>query len=159
MFRRTWKKVSDPILAALKQGLSPEKAALAVALGAWIGVIPVLGGTMALCALAAWALGLNQVIIQVANYAVYPLQFILLFPFFGAGAWLFGGPSISLSAAEFAERAANAPVGLIREFLWVGIHATVVWALLMPLAVGILWFVFRALFTRVVARQAAAVSN
>lgn len=158
MLKRAWKKVSEPILAALRQGLSPEKAALAVALGAWIGVIPVLGGTMALCALAAWGLRLNQVIIQVANYAVYPLQFILLFPFFKAGAWVFGGPGISLSPAEFAERFKAAPLALARELLWVGVHAAAVWALMLPVAVGILWFVFRALFSRVVARQTAVLN-
>lgn len=148
LFRRLWQRVSAPIVAALTQGLSPEKVALACALGIWFGIIPIIGGTMLLCALAAWALKLNHGVIQAANYAVYPLQFALLYPFFELGAWALRGPHISIRPAEFMARAGSAPLGLIKEFLWVGVNATIVWAALGLVMVPLLWSVLVKILRR-----------
>ncbi len=80
--QRLW----DPVLALLKQGLTPEEVALALAVGAGLGVCPVPGVTTAPCVLARLALRrFNPVALQVANYAVWPLQLLLLFPFFRMG--------------------------------------------------------------------------
>ena len=49
-FRR---RVARPILELLRQGVTPEKMAMSLALGVALGVFPVLGTTTALCALAA----------------------------------------------------------------------------------------------------------
>ena len=73
----------------LKQGITPEKIALTVALGAFIGTIPMLGTTTILCTVVALALRLNLPAIQMVNGIVYPLQLILLIPFYRLGAWLF----------------------------------------------------------------------
>lgn len=155
MFARLRRKVSAPILDALKQGLSPHQAALACALGAWIGVLPLLGGTMALCAVVAWRLRLNQVLIQVANYAVYPLQFMLLYPFFKAGVRLFDGPTLGMGPSEFGQRLVHDTLPLMKQ-LWVAaLHATAVWALAGTVVVPLLWWVLRSAFARAQSASAA----
>ncbi len=63
-----------PFIQMLRQGVSPEKIALTVALGIMLGVIPVLGSTTALCTLAAIVLRLNLPAIQLVNGVVYPLH-------------------------------------------------------------------------------------
>ena len=74
----------------LRQGMSPRRLALTLALGFAIGCIPVLGVPTVLCAGLAVLLGLNQPAIQAANYAAMPLQLILIVPFMRLGKWMFG---------------------------------------------------------------------
>lgn len=154
MLARLWARVWGPILAQLKQGLSPAKAALAVALGLYIAVIPALGTTTLLCALAGMAFRLNQPILQAVNWLAYPLQLLLLFPFFGLGADVFNGPRMSLSPSEFVSRAGSEPLKLMDDFLWVGLNAIGVWALLGVVVVPVLWVGFRALFGRIAPKGA-----
>jgi len=73
----------------LRQGISPRRLALTLALGFAIGCIPVVGIPTALCALVALVLRLNLPAIQAANYAAMPLQVALIFPFVRLGGKLF----------------------------------------------------------------------
>ena len=73
----------------LRQGISPQKLALTLALGFAIGCIPVVGLPTALCFVVALALRLNVPVIQAANYMAMPLQVILIWPFIRLGGWLF----------------------------------------------------------------------
>ena len=82
-------RLLNPFIELLRQGVSREKIALTIALGIILGVTPVLGSTMLLCTLAAILLRLNLPAIQLANSVAYPLQFILLVPFYRLGAWMF----------------------------------------------------------------------
>ena len=75
------RRLADPVLALLKQGLTPEKLALSLALGAILGVFPVLGATTALCLGAGLAFRLSHPALQIANLAVYPLQIPLILVF------------------------------------------------------------------------------
>ncbi len=70
-FRR---RIVEPLLALLKQGLSPERLALSVGFGIMIGIFPMLGSTTFLCILVGFALGLNQPALQIVNHSMYPLQ-------------------------------------------------------------------------------------
>ena len=89
-----YRKLVWPLLDLLRQGVSPGKIALSLALGVALGVFPVLGSTTTLCALAAFALQLNLPAIQIVNYFVYPLQIALLIPFFRLGEKLFRAPRL-----------------------------------------------------------------
>jgi uncharacterized protein (DUF2062 family) len=72
----------------LRQGISPRRLALTLALGFALGCFPVVGIPTALCALLALALKLNLPAIEAANYLVMPLQFVLIVPFVRLGGWL-----------------------------------------------------------------------
>lgn len=73
----------------LRQGISPQRLALTLALGFAIGCIPVIGIPTALCLVVALGLRLNMPAIQAANYAAMPFQIALIFPFVRLGGWLF----------------------------------------------------------------------
>ena len=121
------RKLVVPILDLLRQGVTPEKIALSIALGITLGVTPVLGSTSILCFLAAALLGLNAPAIQVVNYVVYPLQFALLIPFIRMGEWVFAAQPMKISVAQI--------LNLIRADVWTAIavlwtatiHALVAW--------------------------------
>src|SRR5689334_8714201 len=126
------------IIELLRQGVTPEKLALSLALGVVLGLFPVLGTTTALCAIAALALRLNFPAIQLVNYIVYPAQIALLIPFFRLGEWIFRAQRLPLSITQV--------VGMFRadywhamRFLWCSIcHAIVAWCLLAPFGVALL---------------------
>jgi uncharacterized protein (DUF2062 family) len=73
----------------MRQGISPSRLALTLALGFVIGCLPMFGIPTALCLLLALGLRLNVPAIQAANYAAMPLQIALIFPFVRLGEWMF----------------------------------------------------------------------
>jgi uncharacterized protein (DUF2062 family) len=122
-----YRKLVQPFIELLKQGVPPEKIALTIALGISIGVIPVIDSTTMLCTLAAVTLRLNLPGILLINGVVYPLQLTLLVPFLRAGAWIFrvDGPKLSIGQIFHMIRA-NAWHAITT--LWVAtMHALVVW--------------------------------
>jgi uncharacterized protein (DUF2062 family) len=135
-------------IAFLKQGLSPEKLALCVALGCVVGIFPVLGSTTILCAAIAWVLGLNQPAIQSVNYLVYPLQLAFLIPFFRMGEWLFRVPRMSLSVQDVKRLIQSGVLNAIHILLDTTMRAIVVWGLLAPLVIGVLYLAFLPFFRR-----------
>jgi hypothetical protein len=125
-------KLTRHIVDLLKQGITPHKVALAVALGALLGMAPVLGTTIVSCTVAALALRLNLVLIQIVNNLVYPLQLLLLIPFVQAGQWLFRQPPLPLSVGQI--------VGMFRHDFWGSVVA--LWSYTWHGAVA--WLVFSA---------------
>ena len=83
------KKIYEPLLAQLKQGVTTHKLAQSVAFGVVLGSFPIIGVTTSLCLLAAAMFKLNHVAIQSVNYLVYPFQIALIIPFLRMGEWLF----------------------------------------------------------------------
>lgn len=89
MVRRWLEARREQAAGWLRQGVSPRRLALTLALGFAIGCIPVVGIPTALCALLALALRLNLPAIQAANYAAMPLQVALVIPFVRLGGHMF----------------------------------------------------------------------
>ena len=129
------------MLAQLRQGITPQKIALTVALGAAIGVFPILGSTTLLCALVGLRLRLNQPVIQLVNYVMYPLQLALLLPFYRAGETLFRQPHLPIfSISDLATRFQHSPGQFFIDYGMVGVYGMVVWLLLAPVLVAALYF-------------------
>ncbi len=150
----TWlrRMLWEPLLAQLRQGLSPERMAWSLALGLGAGVSPLVGSSTGLCILLAWAFKLNQVVMQVANYLAYPLQLALLIPFIRLGEWLFGAPRLPLSIEVLSGAIRADAWGALHTFwtsLW---HAGVAWLLTAPLGSVLLAMVLTLLF-RVAGRR------
>ncbi|MBI5085686.1 MAG: DUF2062 domain-containing protein [Acidobacteria bacterium] len=142
------RKISNPILDLLRQGITPEKIALSIALGLTLGVTPVLGSTTLLCLLAALALRLNLPAIQMVNYIALPLQCTLLVPFIRAGEWMFSAQPARISLEQI--------VGLIRADIWTAIvtlwtatlHALAAWLALGSLGALLIYAVLTPVLRR-----------
>ena len=144
-FRR---RIARPIAELLRQGVTPEKMALSLALGMALGVFPVLGTTTALCALVAFLWRLNLPAIQIVNYFVYPLQIVLLIPFFRTGEKLFTAQHLPLSVPLIVA-AVHASFWGATRFLWTTIwHAAVAWCLIAPLFVSLAYAILVPLLRR-----------
>ena len=133
------RRLIRPILDLLRQGVTPEKISLSVALGATLGVIPVLGWSTTLCAIVAIALRLNLPAIQLVNYFVYPAQIALLVPFFRWGEKLFRAPHFPISVPQiYALFHAGAWIAV--KLLWTTIwHGMVVWGMMAPVFVALVY--------------------
>lgn len=143
------------MLELLRQGVTPEKLALSLALGAVLGVFPALGCTTALCALAAVVWGLNLPAIQLVNYFMYPVQIAVLIPFFRLGEKLFHAAHLPLSVTQIYAIAHANLWGAIK-FLWETTwHAIVVWTILAPLATAGIYGMLVPVLRRVLRNQAA----
>lgn len=150
-----WKRrVVTPLIAQLKQGVTPEKLALTVALGLVLGIFPILGATTLLCGAAAIALRLNQPVIQLVNYFAYPVQLALIIPIYQAGEKLFGNAPIPLSIPLIFERFRADFGQFLRDFGMIAVQGIVVWCILAPVLVSALYFTMRPLL-RKLARHSA----
>ena len=61
------------------------KLSLVIALGITLSIFPVLGTTTLICTFVSLLFNLNLPAMQLANYAAFPLQVILFFPFLKLG--------------------------------------------------------------------------
>jgi uncharacterized protein (DUF2062 family) len=152
-----FRRLVQPLLDLLKQGVTPEKLALSVALGAVFGIFPALGATTAFCALIAFVWRLNLPAIQIVNYFMYPVQLAVLLPFYRLGEKLFRAPHLAIFVPQIYAMAKANLWGSIK-FLWSTTwHAIVVWAIVAPFLTVLLYVIFVPLFRRTLRRQATNV--
>ncbi len=141
-------KVIQPFIDFLKMGISPEKLALSLALGATIGIIPVLGVTTILCAGLAVVFRINPVSIQMVNYLVYPLQLVLFIPLLSFGQSLTSGPEVPQTIGEIITVFKSDWLMGLKLFGLANLWALLIWALLsLPLGLT-LYLVFRNVFRK-----------
>lgn len=133
------RKVVVPVLDFLRQGLTPEKLSFTIALGITLGVIPVLGSTLLLCTLAAFAFRLNLAAIQLVNWLVYPVQLALLIPFYRIGGWIFRTPPSDLSVVNVLGMIRTNLLNAVATLWTVTIHAVVAWLVIGSMATGLLY--------------------
>ena len=122
-------------MALLRQGVSPRELALCVALGTTIGLIPVLGVSTLLCALAALVLKLNMPAIQLVNYLLAPLQLILIIPLLRLGERLAGAPRFPVTLESATALFSESVIQAIRVLATAIAHATLAWLVLAPLLI------------------------
>jgi uncharacterized protein (DUF2062 family) len=138
------KKLKAFILRQIKQGLTPDQIALTVAIGSVLGLFPVPGVATLLCVIAAIVLRLNHAVIQAVNYAVYPLQLVLMGGYYALGIHWFGDGGAVESVLSISV--------LLREEFWTGLwsmkqfilYAIMVWAITSPAIATALYLPVRA---------------
>lgn len=74
-------RIGTRFYVLLQQNISPPALALSISVGMVMGLLPLPWISVLLCIMIACLFQLNQIAIQLANYAVYPLQLICLYPF------------------------------------------------------------------------------
>lgn len=97
-----YKKLIYEIKIAIVDGITPKKIALTVGIGMVFGTVPFCISTI-LCTLSALILRLNQPIMQLLNFILFPLQVGLFIPYLKLGEFLFGEKTIPLNYFEIKE--------------------------------------------------------
>lgn len=129
------------IIAQLTQGVTPEKIALTIALGFNLGIFPIMGSTITLCAVVGVCLKLNQPIIQLVNWLVYPLQLSMILVFVRIGEHIMGAPPVPFSISELLHKFEQSPAKFMKEFGMTGVHGIVAWCLIAPFVAAAIYFV------------------
>jgi len=133
------RRLVTPLLALLRQGVTPEKLALSLSLGTVIGLIPILGVSTVLCALVAVLLRLNMPAIQLVNYLLTPLQLVLLIPQLRFGEFLVNAPRYPVTLDSGLELLSHGAIDAVRVLATAIAHATLGWAVLAPFAALVLY--------------------
>jgi uncharacterized protein (DUF2062 family) len=141
-------RVRSPLVALLRQGISPAKLARSVALGLVCGLVPVLGVSTVLCGVLALALRLSLPATQLVNYLVTPLQLLLIIPQLRFGEWLVGAPAFPVTLESGMALLARGPLNAITVLGTAIVHATLAWLVLAPPAAFLLFRIFAAVFRR-----------
>lgn len=157
--RTFWqRRVRDPIVAQLTQGITPEKIALTIAVGSALALFPILGTTTLLCFLVGLALRLNQPIIQLINQAFWPIHIPVIFACVRFGEKIFGVRHEHLSIRAMRTQLWDEPARFFHDFGAVALHAVVAWAILAPVYVAAVYYVALPLM-RGIARLKAEASS
>jgi uncharacterized protein (DUF2062 family) len=133
------RRVAGPLLLLLKQGLAPETLAMSLALGAILGVFPLLGATTALCLAVGVAFRLSHPALQLANWLVYPLQLPLVLAFVRLGEGFVGASPMPLSVERLVASFRQDPAAFLARFGRTGLHGMLGWLVVAPV-VGILLY-------------------
>lgn len=162
--RTLWqRRILDPIVAQLTQGLTPQKIALTIAIGSAIAMFPILGTTTLICLVVGVFMKLNQPILQVVNYACTPIHIPFIFFAFKWGERLFGIEHSVLEARGLRRELIAHPWEFIQHYSVTGLHAIEFWAILVPLWAIVVYSIslpiLRGIESARVAAQAKAVAE
>ena len=147
------KKILSVVKSMLTEGMNLRKIALCISLGFVLGIFPVLGATTLLCTVAALALRLNLPAIQVVNYMVYPLQLVMLAPFYGVGNWLFKQQGLPLINTDLMGLLQNDFWGSMANLWDVTLYAILTWMAISPLLILMLYSASKPVIRTLSARR------
>lgn len=146
-----WQKsVVGLFVAQLRQGVSPRKLALTIALGVCVSAFPIVGVTSIMCFVLGLLMGLNQPIIQFVNWLASPLQMGLLLAFVRLGERLVHAPHLPFSISQLSATFHASPARFFHEFGLVALHSIIGWAAVAPVAGLLLYFLFLTVARRTI---------
>jgi uncharacterized protein (DUF2062 family) len=155
LWARWRRRVLELTLAQLRQGITPRKIALTIALGMALGLFPILGTTTVLCLLTGVLLQLNQPLIQAVSWLAWPLQIPGIYFFIRVGDWLTNAPHVPFSLTALLAAFNDSPVRFVQQFGLMGLRGVLAWALIAPpLAFLLYLFTLPALKRLVLVRAA-----
>jgi hypothetical protein len=147
------RRIVEPLLRLLRSGVAPRELALAIALGATIAIVPVLGVSTPLCAAVALALRLSLPAIQLVNYLLTPVQLLLIIPFLRFGELLTGAPRFPVTLDSGLALLANGVPDAVRVLGVAIAHASLGWLLVAPPLALVLFRICRPALRALLRRQ------
>ena len=141
------------VVGELKQGITPEKISLTIALGITLGIFPILGATTLLCFIAGICFKLNQPVIQIVNYLVSALQLLMILAFVRIGEFIMRAPAVHFSITEMLQKFRRSPVQFFQEFGLTGLHGIIGWMLAAPILAAALYFSLLPLLKKLARRH------
>lgn len=142
------RRVKDPLLAELRQGLSAEALSAAIVTSLALAINPIIGTTTVLCLLAGKVFRLNHVVMQTVNHLTYPLQLILIVPFVRLGEKVTGAEPLPLDVGMLVAEFQKSFGGFLAKFGWAYLHGILGWLLVVPLSAFLLHLLLAALLRK-----------
>ncbi len=122
----------------LKEGLTPEKLAVTVALGFIVGIFP-LPVTTGFAVIVAFLFRLNLAAMQIVNYFVYPLQLALMIPFSKIGEKLLGAESSTMNINQITAVFEQGVMATLQQLWLFMLHSVFAW-IVISIPVGFVFY-------------------
>lgn len=136
------KKVKDTIKSQLTQGASPEKLAQSLSAGFLIGCFPLLGFTTGLAAVVGMTFRLNHIVVQTANYLMYPVQIILIPVYIKVVSLLVDVGDVPIRPDLIIEAFRQDWIVFLKSYALIGLYAVILWLVVS----SVLFFLLQKLF-------------
>jgi uncharacterized protein (DUF2062 family) len=137
-----FKSLQFKLIGFIKRGTSPKELSIAITLGFLIGIMPFVGATTILSTIIALRWKLNLPIILGVTYVVFPLQLILLYPYYKLAAFVFKVQYLLPSTANILIKLRQDWVATLSGIGIVTVYALLVW-LVTSLLSG--WFIYKTI--------------
>ncbi len=149
------RRLGNPILAQLTQGVAPDKLAATLAVGAACAMLPFLGFTALLTLGVGLALRMNQPILQTLNQLLGPLQLVMILVYVRAGEWIWRSHDNRFAIADMLRTFRDASFGeFLQRFGWAGIHAATAWLISVPIIIVGIYYPLRPVMHKLAAIRA-----
>jgi uncharacterized protein (DUF2062 family) len=135
-FRR---RIGQPVMNLLKQGMTPHKLASTLAVGTTLGVVPMFGVTTVLVTALAARFRLNIAATVLVSYLVHPLQLLLMIPFVKVGIFMFGMAELKMSLDEMLAMFRMDWLEALNKLWLANLAAVSAWAI-MAMPIGVLLY-------------------
>lgn len=143
------RRLIDPLVAQLTQGVTPDRLAATLAVGTACSLFPFLGLTSLLNLIVGIRLRMNQPILQTLNQLLGPLHLLMILVYVRLGEWLWriegGRFTIGDMLRTFRDETF---VVFLERFGWAGIHALTAWIITAPLLLAVLYYPLRPVLRR-----------
>ena len=149
--RSFWKRrLGDPILALLTQGVTPDKVAATFAVGTAVSLFPFLGFTTTFnIGIGLW-FRMNQPLLQAINYLLTPLHLVMILVYVRVGETIWGAKEDRFSIGDLLTTFRDDSISeFIHRFGWAGIHAFTAWLISVPFIIAVLYYGLRPLMRRI----------
>ncbi|WP_299986182.1 DUF2062 domain-containing protein [uncultured Pontibacter sp.] len=151
------RRIAQPVLNLLRQGMTPHKLAVTVALGSVVGILPALGVTTVMGTALAARFRLNIAATVLVSYLVHPLQLLLIIPFIKMGIFMFGLDDLKLTLDEMIAMFKMDWLAALNKLWIANLAAVSAWAILAVPVGGMLYMMLLPLLKRVMPTPAATV--
>ncbi len=144
------RRLVDPLVALLTQGVTPDRLAATLAVGSVCSLFPFLGATSALNLGVGLWLRMNQPVLQGLNQLLGPVQAAMILVYVRIGERIWRAPEADrFSLGEMMRAFGELPfTGFLQRFGQAGVHAFTAWALTAPLLLAAIYLPLRPIFRR-----------
>ncbi len=148
------RRLVDPLVAQLTQGVTPAKLSATLAVGTACSLFPFLGFTSLLNLVVGIRLRMNQPILQTLNQLLGPPHLVMILVYVRLGEWLWqaSGENFTIGDMLRTFRDETFTVFLAR-FGWAGIHALTAWTVTTPLLIAGIYYGLRPIMQRFARRR------
>ena len=153
--RSFWKRrLGDPVIALLTQGVTPDKLAATFAVGTTVSLFPFLGTTTALNLGVGLWFRMNQPLLQAINYLITPLHLVMILVYVRAGEIIWRSQADKFSVLDVIRTFRDGTIAeFFQRFGWAGIHAFTAWLISVPFILAALYYGLRPALRRLVPQK------
>ena len=141
-------KIKQTLMAQLSQGITPQKLALTSSFAVVFATFPIIGSTTLLCLFFGIFFKLNQPLIQALNWALAPVQLLMIPVLLRLGEWILNSPPTSISPVEMMALFNQDWVLFIENYGMAGVRAILAWLLLAPIYGVLVYYVVYPIFRK-----------